>query len=350
MLTRLILCFDGTWNSPAEDPTSAASVETNVVRFYESVTRGNVADGAAQVTWYDEGVGTNWYDRVGGGAFGFGLDQKIRDGYAFLARNYADPAAGGGCDVFVLGFSRGAYTARSLVGMIRNVGLLKPAEIDRVSEAYELYRNRDSGPDTAEAQAFRDQYSRPIDIRFLGVWDTVGALGIPVPALQWLNNAAYSFHDTELSGIVKTAAHAVAIDEHRVDYQVTLWTSIPKPDQAVEQQWFIGAHADVGGGYASRSLSDITLAWMQAKAGAAGLAIDRSQVPAVGPSNWLAPVTDSYTDFLGGTYALTHPPYYRPMDLGSGTNQTMDARVLERCAADASYRPLNPGFPALPAA
>ena len=346
MVKRLILCFDGTWNSPGEDPGAASTIETNVVRFYEAVTSGTQADGATQTKWYDDGVGTNWYDRIGGGAFGWGLDEKIREGYAFLVENYAEPDPGDQ-EVFILGFSRGAYTARSLVGMIRNVGLLLPENAHRIGDAYALYRQRDGSADTDEARAFRDRYSREIKIKFLGVWDTVGALGIPLPALQWLNSAVYSFHDTELSGIVANAAHAVAIDEHRIDYQVTLWTQIAKAGQAVEQRWFIGAHADVGGGYASRDLSDITLSWMMGKAGALGLAFDAGEAPVVAAKNWNGAVTDSYGAFLGGVYAATHPPYYRPIDL-SAANQTMDANVMDRCAADARYRPLNSGFPPIP--
>jgi len=231
--------------------------------------------------------------------------------------------------------------------MIRNVGLLLPENAHRIGDAYALYRQRDGSADTDEARAFRDRYSREIKIKFLGVWDTVGALGIPLPALQWLNSAVYSFHDTELSGIVANAAHAVAIDEHRIDYQVTLWTQIAKAGQAVEQRWFIGAHADVGGGYASRDLSDITLSWMMGKAGALGLAFDAGEAPVVAAKNWNGAVTDSYGAFLGGVYAATHPPYYRPIDL-SAANQTMDANVMDRCAADARYRPLNSGFPPIP--
>ena len=346
MTTRFVLCFDGTWNSPGDDPKAPTTVETNVVRFYEAVRSGVLPDRSTQTKWYDQGVGTNWYDKIAGGAFGFGLDQKIRDGYEFLVENYPYPEPGDQ-QVYILGFSRGAYTARSLVGMIRKVGLLLPENVHRVDDAYALYRNRDASADTAEAKTFRDRFSRPIRIKFLGVWDTVGALGIPVSALEWLNSAVYSFHDTELSGIVENAAHAVAIDEHRVDYQVTLWQQIAKTGQSVEQRWFIGAHADVGGGYASRDLSDITLSWMQAKARAAGLAIDPAGIPAITAPNWRGAVTDSYSAFLDGLYAATHPPYHRPIDL-SAANQTMDVKVQERVRDDPTYRPENPGFPPPP--
>src|SRR5215471_10139231 len=142
MTTRLIVCFDGTWNRPDGNPDLSARVETNVCRFYEATVGGELPRGDIQKKWYDAGVGTNWYDRVVGGAFGIGIDQKIREGYQWLADNYPDSDRSG-VEVFVLGFSRGAYTARSLVGLIRNCGLLRPENAHRVADAYALYRQRD---------------------------------------------------------------------------------------------------------------------------------------------------------------------------------------------------------------
>jgi uncharacterized protein (DUF2235 family) len=143
--------------------------------------------------------------------------------------------------------------------MIRNVGLLLPENSHRVDEAYAIYRQRDDGPDTDQATTFRQRYGREIKIKFLGVWGTVGALGLPLQALQWLNAREYAFHDTELSAIAENAAHGVAIDEWRVDFKVALWSPVVKSGQKVEQRWFVGSHADVGGGYRDRRLSDITL-------------------------------------------------------------------------------------------
>lgn len=344
MTTRLAVCFDGTWNRPDSNTALAARVETNVCRFFEAIPSGKLPGGDIQKKWYDAGVGTNWYDRLIGGAFGIGIDEKIREGYQWLVNSYPDPDPSD-IEVFILGFSRGAYTARSLVGMIRNCGLLLPENAHRVADAYALYRQRDESADTDQAKAFRDRYSRQIRIKFLGVWDTVGALGIPLQALHWLNAKEYAFHDTELSRIVQNGAHAIAIDEFRIDYQATLWAPVVKPGQDVEQRWFIGAHADVGGGYQSRLLSDITLAWMQGKAAAVGLAIDGSEIPLVTKENWMQPPTDSYGQFLDGAYARTHPPHYRSIQTGTGLNEVLDASVLNKCRDDPSYRPKNTGFP-----
>ncbi len=223
-----------------------AGVETNVCRFYRAVRRrspSEVAPGEfAQTKWYDKGVGTNWYDRVAGGAFGLGLSRDIRAGYKFLSDTYEV-----GDEVFVFGFSRGAYTARGLVGMIRNRGPLPAGgsgdgpDSPVMLEAYELYRARDEGPDSEAAMAFRAKWKSPlIQIKCVGVWDTVGASGIPIESFNTFNKMAFEFHDVELCGLVKNAFHAVAVDEHREPYKVTLWAPKEKPRQVIEQRWFMG--------------------------------------------------------------------------------------------------------------
>jgi uncharacterized protein (DUF2235 family) len=223
------------------------------------------------------------------------LDQTILQGYAYLIAAY-EP----GDDLFVYGFSRGAYVARSLVGLLSTVGLLSatlfnPNSISRVrnaaapgnstvpppdlaqylvdmvldpsnhsiDEAYRLYRNFHNDVHTSASTAFRRRAMQRVTVTVLGVWDTVGPLGIPTNALKWLNEHRYNFHDTELSPIVKRAYHALAIDEHRSDYNATLWTSPPRSGQKIEQRWFTGAHGDVGGTYQNRDSADCALAWLQ---------------------------------------------------------------------------------------
>lgn len=365
---RIVLCFDGTWNTPGnhgdleavvenqakrpdrsfERPDPAAGPETNVCRIYRSILSGTGSSGTVQQKWYDKGVGTDWYDRAAGGAFGLGLSRKIREGYKRLSDTY-DP----GDDVFIFGFSRGAYTARSLVGFIRNCGLLPKGSLSApdpdantlLMEAYEIYRARDSGADSERAQDFRRKNdSRLIPIRFLGVWDTVGALGIPIESFVQFNKEQFQFHDTELSGIVANAFHAIAVDENREPYAVTLWDPKEKPKQVVEQRWFVGAHADVGGGYPDRQLSDITLAWMQAKAASCGLELDSAGVPAVVPENRTAPLTDSFHAFLGGLFALFHTRYWRPVCMEKFGSEMVDDEVRLRLEDDAAYRPKNAGL------
>jgi uncharacterized protein (DUF2235 family) len=347
MRRRLVLSFDGTWEQPSTAPGPAAGVESNVCRFHASVIDGLSDDGAVQVRFYDSGVGVtgSWVDHILGGALGVGLDQKIRDGYAWLVENW--PADGADdTSAYIVGFSRGAYTARSLAGMISLVGLLRTPNPAMVRVAYTLYRDRTARP--ADVQQFRQAFARAPTptIQFLGVWDTVGALGIPLPALARLNNVEYAFHDTALGANVSTAVHAVAVDEHCADFTPTLWTSVPDPArQTVVQRWFAGAHGDVGGGYADRRLSDVTLRWMQEQAIAAGLVLDPGRIPAPDSTSSAAPIHDSYGQFLGGLYAATHPPFYRPMRIGPDLLQTVDGSVHDRCRADPTYRPRNAVFP-----
>jgi uncharacterized protein (DUF2235 family) len=290
--------------------------------------------------WYDEGVGTQWYDQYIGGAIGTGLELNIIQGYEYLAKTYEK-----GDEIYVLGFSRGAYTARSLVGMVRNCGLVEPQHLAlRVGIAYGIYRTREDGPDSMTAKLFRSSFCREIQIKFVGVWDTVGALGIPLDAVKDFNMKFYEFHVTELSRIVENAYHAGAIDEHRQDYDACLWNPKSKPGQAVEQRWFVGAHCDVGGGYADRRLSDLTLRWMQDKASAVGLELTPV---ALGAENYRGPFTDSYLEFLDGLYAKKNPRHYRSIGVTQFGNEVVDASVQQRRKVDRSYEPQNNGLPRL---
>ncbi len=339
-MKRIVVCFDGTWNKPADEVLAVDQrVETNVRRFYQSITdRGS--DGAKQVKWYDEGVGTQWYDRFIGGAIGAGLEFNIVQGYEFLAKEYQD-----GDEVYVIGFSRGAYTARSLVGMIRNCGLIQPKHLPlRVAMAYGIYRTRDDKADSLTAKMFRAAFSREISIKFIGVWDSVGALGIPVDVLKDVNMKFYEFHDTQLCDIVENAYHAVAIDEHRQEYDVCLWKPATAAGQKLEQRWFLGAHCDIGGGYKSRLLSDMALRWMQGKANALGLGIDPVEV---GAQNYLGEFNDSYAQFLGGIYARKNPRHYRAVLGTKFGNETIDESVVRRRKEDRDYEPQNNGLPKL---
>lgn len=284
MSRNLVVCFDGTWNK--DEAEKYEYKETNVKRIYDSINESEL-----QKKLYIEGVGTeNFWDKVFGGLAGHGLSENIIEGYKWLAENFIE-----GDKIFVFGFSRGAYSARSLVGMIRNTGLLHKEKLsDWLYKAYEIYRQRDEGPDTDEALKFRADYSwdpKVIGIHFVGIWDTVGSLGIPG---NIDDKTLFEFHDTRLSSIVKNAFHAVAIDEHRRDFDVTLWNPISdNPNQVMEQRWFAGAHSDIGGGYRERELADITLKWMQKKASDCGLSLEQEQMIQDVSENYLLKCHDS---------------------------------------------------------
>ena len=256
---RLIVCCDGTWNKlDSECPT-------NVVRVAQAVKR-TASDGVPQIVFYDEGIGVD-SNKIVGGVTGLGIDKNIQDAYRFLSFNYDR-----GDEIYLFGFSRGAYTVRSLAGMIHCSGLLSRRYITKASEAYELYRNRGIKPNDEEAKSFRENYGKGngdrVPITLLGCFDTVGALGIPlVPAFRKFEGqlkARYKFHDTTLNKDVENAVHAVAIDEIREVFDVTLMTKSPDaPNQKLRQVWFPGEHGCIGGGTtAYRGLSDAVLKWM----------------------------------------------------------------------------------------
>ncbi len=300
-MKRLIFCFDGTWNKLAPDRA------TNVVLTAASIERID-RDGIPQIIHYDEGVGTGGMDQVRGGMFGTGLLDNVREAYRFLIFNYD-----AGDEIHVFGFSRGAYSARTFVGFLRHVGPLQRLHVGRIDEALDLYEKRAKGDEGAseDLRRFRAEYSGAVciggaddewrcrnvpdyspgsapamRIRYLGVWDTVGALGIPerLPLSGWFNRR-YHFHDIGVDDFVESARHAVAIDERRALFPVALLGDLTTLNAAAgfaddhvdapyQEKWFPGTHGSVGGGGDVRGLSDEPLLWILAGAKKAGLRLD----------------------------------------------------------------------------
>lgn len=334
MGNKISIFFDGTWSKPDRYPTVDGDENTNISKLHDAVLEKN-KNNLIQKKYYEDGLGSKWYNKIRGGVFGVGLSKKIRHAYEYLIENHNH-----GDEVFIFGYSRGAYAARSLVGLIRNSGLLYKKNIKRSREAYELYRIRDISADSENAIFFRERYSKEISIKFLGVWDTVGTLGIPLESFEYFNRSLYEFHDTELSGIVKNAFHAVAIDEHREDFSCTLWTPKSKPNQHMEQVWFSGAHGNIGGGYKENELSDISLQWMMEKAQQCGLTLDSDKIPDHTPiiENQ---ISDSYIDFLRGNYAMFNKRYYRNIGAVEYGNESIHDSVFERIHKYENYKPKN---------
>jgi uncharacterized protein (DUF2235 family) len=279
MVTRLVVCCDGTWNTP-DQMIGTVARPTNVTKLALSITPTD-ASGTRQCVYYHQGVGTSRWDHIRGGAVGAGLSANVLDAYQFLIDNYQD-----GDELWFFGFSRGAFTARSIAGLVRNCGVLRTQNLNRMHEAFALYRSRAESPRGTASTLFRHAYSYEPRVRFVGVWDTVGALGIPVPSTRALQplvaffNRRLAFHDTNLSTHVDGAFHALAIDEKRKAFLPTLWTQqADAGSQILEQVWFSGAHSDVGGGYSPSGLSDIALLWMIEKA--RGFGLDVTQPPVV---------------------------------------------------------------------
>jgi uncharacterized protein (DUF2235 family) len=349
----LVVCCDGTWNQPDEE-RHGIKEPTNVAKLGLAVA-GAEAD---QRLFYEPGVGTTPTERIIGGAFGYGLSRNIRNCYRFLAREYAP-----GDTLFLFGFSRGAYTARSLAGLIRNCGILRGDDADLVDAAYAFYRDRTSRtrPSSIQSQLFREAHSHPAEpIHFIGVWDTVGALGIPDELPGWKEMSQlfsgweelWGFHDTQLSSQVTYAIHGLSIDEQRAAFKPTLWTQSPDPTvkQTLKQVWFSGVHSEVGGGTDDNSLYDIALLWMADEARQAGLVLRDGQPWAGWPEQEIVATAPDYAgelhDSRHGFFRLEHP-YHRlavtPPTAGQSNGQAISSTATKRVAEGINgYAP--PGF------
>jgi uncharacterized protein (DUF2235 family) len=275
-MKRIIACSDGTWNRPNTKGKDGRSIKTNVQRVFDCVEKRD-ENGIVQIKYYDEGIGAqgNLFVRMFNGATGKGIDTNIKDVYKFICWNY-EP----GDQIYLFGFSRGAYTARSVAGLIRKCGIIKVNDLDLINDAYKLYRNKEEAPRGAMATKFRsDNSHEDISIKMIGVWDTVGSLGLPLHTLQWYNRKRYTFYDTRLSNIIEHAYHAIAVDERRKTFEPTHFIKNddlpPGFEQVVEERWFPGVHSNVGGGYEDCGLSNIAMKWLFHKAECLGLRLDQ---------------------------------------------------------------------------
>jgi len=320
---RIIFCADGTWDEPGKD--------TNVYKIYKAL-----ATSADQVPYYDDGVGSDGLliQKLTGGAFGTGLYQKIKDGYTKISHVYEQ-----GDEVYLFGFSRGAYTARSLAGMIAICGLpTAHFTDDDVNTAFNAYRNKDQRAQLlAELNKNCDLFDAKLSM--VGVWDTVGSLGIPA-IFGGVSPLLYGFLDTSLHPDVLNAYHALAIDERRSEFPATLWTST-SPGQTMEQVWFSGVHCDVGGSYPADSngsaLSDLTLAWMMSKASALGV-----QFAPEALAKYVLPMDPKFA--LDTKHESWNIGWLFPKRRTIAANSTIADSVFTRCEYESSYRPGNLSF------
>lgn len=348
---RLALFLDGTWNTVTDN--------TNVYRL-----KSLCASRDDQVCYYSAGVGTQYGERIVGGMFGYGLDAEVLQAYEWLVENYTPDDR-----IFVFGFSRGAFTARSMAGLISKCGLLKPGGPMSLAQLYSRYKrhvapsilhlqNTPAGDLSLEDQWLK-KYSMAIPLWFQGVFDTVGALGVPFGNIPIISRSDYGFLETDLRINDSRAYHALAIDEHREAFAPTLWTKsvtagvgspAPRSLDDVEQRWFVGAHADVGGGYADGLLAQVPLVWLMQKAQLHGLVFKGTAV--IDGDENKASIHDSFKEMAGGIYRACKlfQPYYRTIGAGpvvkdntttTTINETIDVSVFDRWQKDANYRPAN---------
>jgi uncharacterized protein (DUF2235 family) len=348
---RIAVFLDGTWNNVQDN--------TNVWRL-----KCLCLQSPEQLVYYSAGVGTQSGEHISGGMFGIGINEEVTNAYEWLVEHYEPDA-----QIFIFGFSRGAFTTRSLAGFISKCGLLKPGSPVSLKQLYERYRKgtaqsvRALGRVTSGAMSLEDkwikEYSRPIPVWFQGVWDTVGALGVPLPCVPKVSRTDFAFLETDLRINDTHAYHALAIDEHREAFAPTLWKKVtlkvgdtypPRSIEKVEQRWFVGAHANVGGGYANDLLAQIPLSWLMNKAVSLGL-VFRDSVVIDGDEN-TCPIHDSLAEMAHGIYEILTfgKHYYRPVgidpiDVGDAVtttiNESIDSTVFDRWRNDATYRPNN---------
>ena len=283
-MKNIVICADGTWNRPEED--LAKDHPTNVLKIARSIAPVS-EDGAEQVVFYDWGLGS-YHDGLVAGAFGKGINKNIQDCYRFIVQNYSL-----GDRLFFFGFSRGAFTVRSLSGLLNNCGILKRSNARLIGRAFEIYKDPKIKPDDDFSKNWRNRYSARADtgalarserkaysedghpkVHFIGVWDTVGSLGIPLSLLSFFNKE-HMFHDNKIGPNILFARHALAIDERRDDFKPTIWNQ--RPGVNIQQVWFAGCHSDVGGGLEpdddGTRLSDYPLKWIADEASGKGLKI-----------------------------------------------------------------------------
>ncbi|AEO69738.1 uncharacterized protein THITE_2053906 [Thermothielavioides terrestris NRRL 8126] len=370
---RIIVCCDGTWmDSLGENGNDPPS---NVTRISRAFCR-TCSDGTHQIIHYFPGVGTaNALDHFTGGAFGMGLDRDISEVYTFICMNYVD-----GDDIVLIGFSRGAFTARSVADMIASVGLLTPQGLDHFHTIFEDYENMGSSsrhPDEflipglpdydgshgqakiewaaarmlkyklglRERKYARDTYRdgvTEIKIKAVAVWDTVGTLGIPPAPIS--NKVEYAFQ-------------ALALDEPRYAFRPSLWERMPGSTTKLKQVWFPGNHGNVGGGWYDQQMSDITLAWMCDQLSTVGVEFNFARLTAIfheslcfsaaHPFPYAPGRPGSPSSFLPSLPNLSSLKRSLSKLLHSGSSSNCTLRSQGHCSAPHPPDPSTAGRPAL---
>lgn len=351
-MKRIIVCLDGTWND-----ADGGGMPTNVVRIRDAL-RNKGEDGEVfQRIYYDEGVGTaDPIDRFAGGFLGKGLGRNVRQAYKYLSRHY-EP----GDEIYLIGFSRGAFTARSVAGYIGACGLLMPEACTGENEdaAWQHYRTATKDRAVGDEKRLRERCHDGVRVKCVAVFDTVGTLGIPNMALNWIGRSRFAFHDTRLGTTVENAFHAVALDEKRTAFRATMWEepfNLAGPPPRIEQVWFPGVHSDIGGGYEDAGLGRIALDWMVRKLMGLGVAFDTWR-PAEVPGDGLDPTAtihesrtlplylpDRFRPHLRpvkGIAAADRSQRSRPQLLYKPIAEALHRSALDRWAKDARYRPPN---------
>lgn len=322
MTRRLVYISDGTLSSLRRGD------ETNAGRLFRLLEE--MGQRPSQLFDYDRGVQGRGWRKWLNAASGFGINLSILRGYAFLSTRWHP-----GDEIYLFGFSRGAYSARSLAGMIGRLGLIKPGHRGerRIREAFRVYHD-DGAIESAEFT--KEHCTTDVPIKMIGVWDTVRALGLPLPILSYIAPMATDFHDHALDRHIEHGYHALAIDEDRRAFEPILWEKSPDWEGRLEQAWFPGAHADVGGDLrhldTARPLSNIPLNWMLRRAESHGLEL---------PKGWTDRFPEDCTAPMQGCRRGIARAFLlrRLRRVGSADGTVLHRSIAERERRDGSYVP-----------
>lgn len=319
----LVFLCDGTLSSIAEGE------ETNLGRLYRLIAEGGQSQ--VQRYRYDRGIQGRGWRRWLNAASGEGLNLSIQRGYAFLAQHYRP-----GDRIYLFGYSRGAYAARSLAGMIGRIGLIhqRYATERHVNLAFRFY---EIGSNSMARQHFTAHRCRTgVEIEMLGIWDTVKSLGLPYPLINRLAPMATEFHDDRLGAHIRHGYHALAVDEDRSSYQPLLWRQSPDWEGRLEQTWFPGAHGDVGGEVrtlpAARPLANVSLNWMLRRAERHGLPL---------PADWERRFEEDASAPMMGCRSGVARLFVlrRARQVGGGDGETVHLSIRDRMRALPGYLP-----------
>lgn len=259
MSKNIVVFCDGT------NQKGGVGYNTNVYKLFNMIEDRT----PNQIAYYDPGIGTD-FKKITGSMFGRGFSKNILECYRFIFENFE-----AGDKIYLFGFSRGAATVRSLSNFIHLFGILPKSRGDLIKEAFSIYKKNNRIDRSAKfVEKHHTMWSK---VEFVGVWDTVAALGFPVKGLSVLFDTIFShkFHSYTLSKSIKFARHALSIDDERKTFHPILWDPIKNDvgQDKLKQVWFAGVHTDVGGGYKEDELSDIPLKWMIDEATSKGLII-----------------------------------------------------------------------------
>ncbi|MCY6382626.1 DUF2235 domain-containing protein [Hoeflea prorocentri] len=354
MADRLILCLDGTWNSSfnvrERDDKTTVLKPTNPLKLARAVLPHDSRGGTRQITYYDSGVGAqglypglsnkllNFADSKLGGGWGAGFEANIEQATTFISNNYSD-----GDQIYIFGFSRGAAQARGLTNFISWLGGV-PAKDDAyyIPIFFRHYLENGGGGSPLDIVNSRGEAPAeritPIKVTYLGVWDTVMALGSRFRATGETSVSEKSFHVREIpADCVLNVRQGLAIDEKRYDFRPEVWRDSVK-GQSLEQRWFAGAHGNVGGSYGDDGMANVALHWIVDGAKTLGLAVDEK---------FLAKYRQYVQDEIGDTHTLTYKAIellrlkrgkgFRKIDgYPESAKLSIDPSVIKRLCSDPS--------------